>query len=930
MKLLRARFVNFIGLTKTSDDVEIDFTHNESTFIMFAAQNGYGKTTILSHLQPFAGGNDNRVNLIIEGREGLKEIDLLDDDGTTIRIKHIYTPSNRTIKTTHKIASYLSIQGDDDDEPEELNGNGGSKTFVKLIEEIFGIDTDFFRLVRMGDSVNGFVSMNSADRKRFLSNLVPEMDDFVEKEKIVKGKLAIIRNKIKALSAQVSGVDSESLEESMKLIEDQLTLENSELERLVGELAVINDDVAEIVEQGYANPRALNSSITAKSRELNELIESLSFLEENNDITTEVCKTEIAELTKEINDNTLRLDGVKEPQNQVRADRAKVTASLALLKKDFMSKDEMTAQLNKLEKDISDDDNDIITINRIIEGYKNDFEFLKEMNTADSREYIKKILADERNMVRSIELAFVDINRIDPSVMSVFREELTEPDSVAATIESLKSQIPTDIDELKRELIAKELKVAEANSFNELDAHCSADDCPYETLASSVDEFEERITELKGLIKDRMYEKTSIESQLKDLPELTGFADTFSATCDTIRDFIELSGRGDNTLSDLEFLDAFNKSGVASFTASLSVEDALNTYLNQLTALNTANSSVRERKAKLETIRGRIGSVDRNARDIQSKTDELTELSKRWKEYEAQSTSITKQISDAKTDLARMEDFLERLEAKDALLDNKNILEKEIVESNALLKEFRELIELKDTTDSMIRTVRTQINTTTNRKSKLALELSNYLRNKEELDKVERQLSEGTAIQDALSVTKGIPLLINEAFFAGIRSIGNTFLDISFDGKLRLSKFQITDTEFNIFTEDATGRSTLIETKSQGELALLKISISFAIYAYANIKANYNFPFLYLDELDATLSAQNKEHFINMLKRQVSLLDISNVFIISHNREFWSEEMGLILLKEHGIDLEDEEMMASKTIVFNHADLNAPPVKEVA
>jgi ABC-type multidrug transport system ATPase subunit len=66
------------------------------------------------------------------------------------------------------------------------------------------------------------------------------------------------------------------------------------------------------------------------------------------------------------------------------------------------------------------------------------------------------------------------------------------------------------------------------------------------------------------------------------------------------------------------------------------------------------------------------------------------------------------------------------------------------------------------------------------------------------------------------------------------------------------------------------------------------------------------------------LDESKRREFIGMLKKQIQDLGIVQVFIISHQREFLEEPLNLILLKDHGIETENEEIMNNKNVVFNY------------
>jgi DNA repair exonuclease SbcCD ATPase subunit len=145
MKILYLKLKNFIGIYSGlgRDEIEIDFSKNKSKFVLLKGSNGSGKTTLLSSLNPFATSNDTRSSIILEGKEGYKEIHY-DINGDIYVIKHYIS------KTTK---SFISKNG------EELNSNGGVKLFNDLILNIFGIDKNYFKIARLGSNMTNFIDM---------------------------------------------------------------------------------------------------------------------------------------------------------------------------------------------------------------------------------------------------------------------------------------------------------------------------------------------------------------------------------------------------------------------------------------------------------------------------------------------------------------------------------------------------------------------------------------------------------------------------------------------------------------------------------------------------------------------------------------------------------------------------------------------------
>jgi len=63
------------------------------------------------------------------------------------------------------------------------------------------------------------------------------------------------------------------------------------------------------------------------------------------------------------------------------------------------------------------------------------------------------------------------------------------------------------------------------------------------------------------------------------------------------------------------------------------------------------------------------------------------------------------------------------------------------------------------------------------------------------------------------------------------------------------------------------------------------------------IQASTKYNILKLDEIDGGLSTVNRLHFLDVLDRQINMLDIEQCFMISHNTEIDFSNVDLIMLK---------------------------------
>lgn len=150
MYIKRLKLVNFIGIYKGTGryEIEIDLSNNKNKIIMLSGKNGSGKTTIQSEMHPFKESCDNRNNLILDGKEGIKEIDIVDGDNI-YEIKHIYGK---------KAQSFIYKNGVD------INPSAAVMMFKEVIENELKITQDYFKVGKIGVESKEIINMTTSER----------------------------------------------------------------------------------------------------------------------------------------------------------------------------------------------------------------------------------------------------------------------------------------------------------------------------------------------------------------------------------------------------------------------------------------------------------------------------------------------------------------------------------------------------------------------------------------------------------------------------------------------------------------------------------------------------------------------------------------------------------------------------------------------
>jgi DNA repair exonuclease SbcCD ATPase subunit len=145
-------------------------------------------------------------------------------------------------------------------------------------------------------------------------------------------------------------------------------------------------------------------------------------------------------------------------------------------------------------------------------------------------------------------------------------------------------------------------------------------------------------------------------------------------------------------------------------------------------------------------------------------------------------------------------------------------------------------------------------------------------------------------IKKSLSSKEGMPLKIIGRYLNNTETITNDLLNIAYDGKIFIDKFNITSNEFSIPFFNNGVRLDDVKFASQGELSFLSIALSFALSS--QVLSKYNI--MLLDEIDGPLDMTNREKFIKILENQIDRIHSEQNFLITHNAMFSSYPVDIL------------------------------------
>ena len=871
MKILRAEFQNFKGLYSGLGkyNVTLDFQDMPNIITVIIGEMGSGKTTILSHLQPWAtvGTLDERNTdgIIIDEMNGSKR--LVFKDGPDIYdINHNW----KWDKDHHTLKSYIKKNG------EELNPNGNQSSFKELVELEMGVDQNFLRLSRLGPNVANVIEMTATARKEYLATRLTDVDLYLAISKDMNELAKTLSAQAQLLTKKFSGVTEDDIENAkgnLKSLAKDITNTHSEVVNLNGSIGMILGECNTLT--GGLSLKAYQDEIESYEKDLNKLfaekneivsnIDRLSLEYENiSDVDKEIGKLEAT-----IESNIKSIENLQEPRTiaeQKRDNLAKLKAAsgnsayIEQLSKMYsahvaqceeyentlsgFSIEESSTQINALMTDIQTFDSllhDVITHNSDSVRY-----ILKRPSYDDalkaSMKNIETLQGKKFNLQKSL-------NNLGYLGSYQATEELTLPTeckcfSSCPFYRTHPNVVKTEINDFTKK--QKEI-------LNEVQAIDSRIDQLLEypiiigilkKLKVMLPTIADKLRDINALKSDSLYEIITGNHIWYDYDRIS-----YVLECTVKREKLyEIKAK----LPDLKNeLDKYSSIDIGNITAELDkAEDAFNGICEAIADLEFDTQSKRHELSNLKNIRDEFQNIEM--------------LNKHKMLLESDIQNLNTKLIDMRSNVEKV---IERTREMQGLKERAKVFE---YRENSLRNEYE----------------------------KLNTRIMDWENSKTEFDEIAKELNVINLIKEASSAKKGIPLIYIRIFLNDCIDIINELISMVFDDSIEIKEFNITEKDFFI---PYYKNGTLIDdvrSASQGERAIITLALSFALIRKGVAKYNI----LLLDEIDGPLYSKDREKFLMILAQQIQAINAEQVFLITHNNAFDGYPINIVATTPEHID----------------------------
>lgn len=895
MRIEYVRLKGFEGLERGSGiaDLELDLGGEGPLFCMLSGANGSGKSTVLNSLHPGHGTGGDGRKPVPEGREGYKELRVRRDDGALFVVRHWWDRRG-------SVRSFLEKDGD------ELNPNGGVKTFQALARRELGFDEDSLVVRRLGPNAATFADLPPSQRKDYVvRNLLSGIDEYLEAWGRAKERHAAMKARAKGAGDQLARLEPEAdLDALLRAAESRLAAAESDAARAAADAASALGDLERFagkLDEAEAAAREAGADAAAEAlgkaaADCEEALAGCPVAREMNgaelDEAVEVAVSEEASLREEAASlaATARALAAAASESASRASSLRSVSSRRVSSP--ASEASLAAEIARLEG------------------------LLPELPASDGKPFPSE--AEAAAALRAATRAAEAISAARAGVPDgpLRKAVASGPEAVAGTLSAARKAAAAAagrLEEASRKLAQAEGARDIAAALGMRPPACRIDSCSFIAGALQASKV------LEGL---PAAEKELGEASLED----SGARAWAELAAEASRHSAELRAAGGELAACAGFLRWAGRSGLASpgwaSSALLAPSHDVDALLD-LSAAADLCSGLAERARSEARLAEAREALDAGESARAAAEEAVGFLAEAERDEAGKSSDAARAASEAAEAAGKARAAGDRAAALRRARDARAALATASAaerESRGLLTKWNDAWEAHERAVGLLveKEERSAVLTSAvpplrEAAGRCAARLERRRELSAELAEVEKELGSLELVARALDPKRGIPMAYGEDALEAVRGDCNALLAHSFGGGLQVLGFQLGEREFRIRVSNAGGGVLDdVSLASQGERALVTLALSLAVAGRAG-----GWSVLSLDEADGPLDSENRESFLEMVRQMSASAGIRQVFVISHNDCFRHELADLVLLRGSEFDPTDPLAMDGKRVLLD-------------
>lgn len=875
----------YSGMGKKTLEIDMREFLDKDIWVVLG-DNGVGKSTLLSLIHPWTTPTDGRTKFILSGKEGVVLREYTGDDGTIIVSKCVYSPKKDGGHTGKYFLTMMKPGGDE----VELNPNGNLSSYQSLLYTYFGINKDFLSFASYSSAVSNIVSMTDMERKSAVDTLVPNVKRYEVAYGILNEKYRNLNNLIRNIAQKIVMLrDEDSLEADFDRLTEELRKYTTEREERIKKLSKMEGQLKAI-----SKGEDIDDMITAYRR----MVTNLASYDSDIERIQHALRTLYRDLGIETKKDSISFDGIDKVSSQIMKYEKKIAASQSTLLGYENHMAQLKKELNQTERDMDETESVLYSIqmqdiNELEETRKAYHEQLANLRYSKQKEKFADMSYDEAvNLSRAIVMMDQMIHALYDEYGEIVSQYFgsTDWDAYAHSSEeavmSLNATVQTmsaNRDQIYRQLIEKENYRKIGAILDQRPKSCTIDTCPFIANALKYSHIVDEIDELNALYKDASIRLEEAESACAmeekrlaihtDAQKLVQYLKLYEpqlkqylGVADIQTVYRAIANGTWNTVLDIMHLKEI---------ASILSEKDL--YIQ----ITTQKLPELEHAIELAKVYGTNRDLLMHQLDRLSHTRDLLkqELSEHRMHVDI-STTQQKRYSVILEKWKAVSDYIEEYRE---LVTAQLTTQKQVSEQDEKIQRIKTLLDKCKEQKGLIHELDDLIRARTPKREQVKLDLDAVRRLKLEKLEVERDFTVISVIRSIVAPGKMIRRELIDIYMYDICTIANQLLLNTFDGKLYLKEFVISDKEFTIPYVFNGSEGTDISFASSAQQATIASAISLAILS----KLVDKYGIYTTDEQDGPLTPKNKGSFVRILANQMRYVGINQAFIITQEPSYY-------------------------------------------
>lgn len=892
MRYLYACFKGYIGFYNGLglDKLEIDFKKAQHKITIISGVNGCGKSTLLNALNPFP----DPLSVFMENKEGRKILQIA-NDSDIYDIDIISAIDAKGSRKTTK--AYIKKNG------LELNENGNVSSYKDIIFSEFDLDSNYLSLAQLSSDQKGLGDKPPAERKKFVSGIINDLEVYNQMYKTLNKKALIFKSHINNLHTKIQNI---GVRENLESMLNSLRYKETEIKNSI--LASNNEIVA---------IQARSNVTEDESREYIKLVNDRNQLQPTVD-------DEDIKLNKYYHDTKISNDNIEDKYNEDKNTLSNYKVQYSSILSSQKIKSDRLVEVN----------NSVNTMRATIESSNSNNEdnvgdFLAE-STKRLKEYTEelykeKVPTNSTSLIPQLTNLISFYNRFIQSI-DHFYDGLSSEDiniiisiGIENAINNCREQLSNilnQIEQKKDELIDKQSDLKALAILENRPDNCKINTCPFIADSLSIrnrlgsTDITEVIEAIQRQISDLSLSSSEIQSNLDHMNSLVSKSVELDAIRSSITEFIPTMELFN------EHIDLDN--GLLNMSRFDNQRDPsrLQKILNLLILYREEDNNNQVLKAKYDAFRDKIQLLNSSKsmlEKLEKEKEELIPTIQKINQDREFYSNIINELQDKITVEESYYNLYKKYKEHKSLYDQINA-KIEIFDK----KSSKSIEELKkvDYIRSQINNLNQQLNPITNQISSINGQLTLLSSYENEYNNYKAKFDYIEEVKKFCSPTNGgIQTIFMQMYMNKTMTLTNQILSMLFQGGLKILDFIINDKEFRI---PFIGEGLPVEDISYGsnaQVSMMSMIINLVLLYQGSTKYNI----ASLDELDSMLDSRNRSQFVQVLYKSIDILNINQLFIISHSIETETADCDIIRLKQYQ---DYESSVQSGNIIYDYEATN--------